>query len=222
MGAKRCPQCGLVNFENAAHCKRCAMPFDVRVISESGGTEPNDSGRSFKKRIAWIVCVSLSILLLFYTSLRLTSDRLNPEQQQVVERAVRVLKDKGFDTDALVLSKLASFRTSDNWWNVQTGHHEAYAATNFPFEIVTLYPEFFDVAVDDTERAAILLHEARHLLGSGELAAFEMVWRSKGQLGWTGEHYGETRLWKSTAQLTRSNAPHLFVCGSSSQESCVD
>ena len=69
------------------------------------------------------------------------------------------------------------------------GHGEAYAATNFPFEIVTLYPEFFKYPADDTERAVILLHEARHLAGAGEREAFASVWRDKARLGWTREKY---------------------------------
>jgi hypothetical protein len=47
---------------------------------------------------------------------------------------------------------VVSYRRTDNWWNQYVGHHAAYAATNFPFGVVTLYPAFFRYAVDDTER----------------------------------------------------------------------
>ena len=44
--------------------------------------------------------------------------------------------------------------------------------------------------MDDTERAAILLHESYHLFGSGEATALEGVWRDKQRLGWTADKYG--------------------------------
>ncbi len=57
-------------------------------------------------------------------------------------------------------------RGNDNWLNASTKYENAYAATNFPIEIMTIYPEFFTDTLDDTERAAILLHEAQHLKGA--------------------------------------------------------
>jgi hypothetical protein len=101
------------------------------------------------------------------------------------------------------------------------GHHDAYAATNFPFEVVTLYPEFFGAAVDDTERGAILLHESYHLLGSGEAAALEGVWRDKKQLGWTADKYSQTRVWKNTQEATAALVPGLFQCGADAQSDCT-
>jgi hypothetical protein len=105
---------------------------------------------------------------------------------------------------------------------MQTGHKEAYAATNFPFEIVTLYSEFFDVATDDTERAAILLHEAHHLLGSGEEQALESTWRERGRLGWTADAYSGSKVWKNTRELTQNYVPKLFQCGSDQRSDCME
>jgi hypothetical protein len=114
------------------------------------------------------------------------------------------------------------FRTDDNWWNAYVGHADAYAATNFPFEVVTLYPEFFTQAVDDTERAAILLHEARHAAGAGEESACASVWRDRLRLGYTRERYGHTEVWRNIAENTRKYAPAHFTCGEDGRRDCVE
>ncbi|MEJ7712562.1 MAG: hypothetical protein WKF84_22620 [Pyrinomonadaceae bacterium] len=121
-----------------------------------------------------------------------------------------------------MLGNLVRYRASDSWWNNWVGHETAYAATNFPFEVITIYKEFHDAPVDDTERAAILLHESYHLLGYGEPGAFENVWRSKSQLGWTADRYGQTRVWLTVREGTQRHAPHLFTCGSKGNSDCVD
>jgi hypothetical protein len=162
----------------------------------------------------------LTILVICYSSLRLTSDTPNFDQRQEIAKAISIIDSKGFTKESFILGYLTSFRTTDNWWNIQTGHHEAYAATNFPFELVTLYPEFFDVATDDTERAAILLHEAQHLMGSGEIAALDATWREKRKLGWTADRYSDTKVWRNTLELTQNNLPQLFKCGSDQRSDC--
>ena len=74
----------------------------------------------------------------------------------------------GFTRESAMLRHFANFRSTDNWWNQYLGHHDAYAATNFPLGVLTLYEPFFRTTVDDNERAVILLHEAQHLIGAGE------------------------------------------------------
>jgi hypothetical protein len=133
-----------------------------------------------------------------------------------------LLDSLGFSSAVTVLRHLAAFRSSDNWWNRFVGHSQAYAATNFPFEVVTLYPWFFKTTVDDNERAIILLHESHHLLGRGEDAALERVWRAKTRLGWNVGAYGHTRVWKNTAEWTRGSLPHLFTCGEDRQSDCLE
>ena len=148
----------------------------------------------------------------WYLSLLGSSEHLNYDRRKIVAVAISVLNDKGFGKEAFVLGNLVTYRGTDNWWNQSVGHHDAYAATNFPFEIVTLYPEFFEKTVDDTERAAILLHEASHLFGAGEEAALERSWRDKQRLGWTAEKYGPiSDAWNNTRQLTMNQVPQLFV-----------
>jgi len=146
-------------------------------------------------------------------SLLLTSTPIDADQQQVVLQAIDVLEHAGFSKEVVMLRHFANYRATDNWWNAYLRHSQAYAATNFPLGVVTLYPPFFRVAVDDVERAAILLHEAQHLLGAGEPAALEFTWREKARLGWTADRYGDTKVWKNTSEWTSTDVPSLFECG---------
>jgi len=150
----------------------------------------------------------------------ISSDGLQPDQRETVQTAIALLEQQGFNREAFILKHLSVFRSTDNWWNRYIGHRDAYAATNFPFEVLTLYPEFFTVPVDDKERAAVLLHEACHLMGDGEDAALESTWRSKQLLGWTVERYHQTRVWDATEKLTRSRFPYMFQCGADGQSDC--
>ena len=169
----------------------------------------------------WIFGATLLILFIWAVSLRLTSDDLKYDQRHTVERAIVVLKQKGFARRAFVLRYVTSFRRTDSWWNTYVGHQDAYAATNFPFEVVTLYPEFFEVSVDDNERAVLLLHETYHLFGSGEEAALEGVWRNKQKLDWSAETYGKSKIWKDTRDLTMNKVPTLFQCGPGGHSDCT-
>ena len=115
-------------------------------------------------------------------------------------QAIKVLEQAGFSREVVMLRHFANYRATDNWWNRYQGHQQAYAATNFPLGVVTLYRPFFTVAVDDTERAAILLHEAQHLFGAGEEEALQRVWDEKDRIGWTADTYGDTKVWKNTKE----------------------
>jgi len=161
-------------------------------------------------------------LFLGYTSLITTSDPMLPEQQKQVNKAIEVIGQRGFGKEAFVLGRLVRYRSTDNWWNRHNGHRSAYAATNFPFEIVTLYPQFFADSVDEVERAAILLHESYHLFGYGEPGAFEGAWKDRFQLGWTKEHYDSTPVWISVKESTLRWAPQLFTCGEDGQSDCTE
>jgi len=169
-----------------------------------------------------VFAVVVSLLLIAYFSLTLTSDPLTSDQRQIVHRAIDVLEQQGFSGDAFLLRRLVNFRATDNWWNRWVGHGQAYAATNFPFEVVTLYPDFFNRAADDVERAMILLHETYHLRGYGEQQAHRQVWLQKHKLGWTQERYGKTRVWKNVREFTAKFAPELFRCGPDGQSDCME
>lgn len=224
MSSRKCPHCGLVNFADAVACKRCESSLEG--VRERGGDEEEVKSSS---KVGWLIKRALvvlgavaAVLLIFYGSLLKTSDRLTYDQQQVVASSIRVLDERGFSREAFVLRNFVAFRATDNWWNQWVGHREAYAATNFPFEVITLYPEFFTNATDDTERAAILLHESYHLLGSGEEAALEATWRNKKRLGWTREKYEQTKVWRNTRELTINQVPKLFDCGVDNNLDCTE
>jgi hypothetical protein len=214
---KKCPDCGLVNVGSDEVCRRCGSGLYEEEFAEPFHPEATPllkpKKRTFLKRVIWIMTTTGILLIAFYASLLLSSDGLNPDQREKVQKAIALLSERGLTNEAFVLNRLATFRSNDNWLNAYVGHRDAYAATNFPFEIVTLYPEFFEVPVDDCERAAVLLHEARHLFGDGEDAALENTWKSKRQLGWTTDKYGQTRVWDATMRLTRTRFPYLFQCG---------
>ena len=228
MPKKKCSQCGLVNAVTDETCRRCGTALTegpegnepAGQIEHTGEEEPVKK-RTLGKRLAWILGATLFLLFAFYMSLRVTSQDLGYDQRQIVARSIEILAQKGFTGEATVLSTFTSYRSTDNWWNNYVGHRDAYAATNFPFEVLTLYPEFFAHSADDNERAVILLHEAQHLYGAGEEGALEYVWRNKQRLGWTEDKYGQTRVWINTKELTMSLVPELFKCGPEGNSDCV-
>ena len=194
------------------------------IISVQFGPTRDDIGtveRSLGQWILWIGAVTLVILLGAYASLIATSDGLVDHQRAAVQRAIVVLRQTGFSREATVLARFVSWRGTDNWWNAYVGHQRAYAATNFPFGVITVYPPFFIVAIDDTERAAILLHEAYHVLGDDEDEVLRHVWLAKQRIGWTAERYAHTRVWKNTREWTAGTVPGLFRCGVDGQSDCT-
>jgi hypothetical protein len=222
---QKCASCGLVNTRSDESCRRCGSPLTDKDPAEQqpdleAAEETSPQKRGFLKRLTWIVGATLIILLICYTSLLISSDGLQPDQREEVQKAIAVLDQHGFNREVFILRHLTVFRGTDNWWNRYVGHRDAYAATNFPFEVVTLYPEFFTVPVDDNERAAVLLHESCHLMGSGEEAALGATWRNKRQLGWTLDRYRQTRLWNATEQLTKAQFPYMFKCGPDGESDC--
>jgi hypothetical protein len=234
MSNRRCPACGLVNFASAPECKRCAAALEPSSMMTAGAApelahdfpdeelEEGKGRRGLLTRAAAVVCATVAVLVLCQASLLWTSQAATVEERIKVRRAVDILERAGFEREAFLLGRVTNFRTSDNWWNRYMGHEEAYASTNFPFEVVTLYPDFFLYPVDDVERAVILLHEARHLSGAGEEEALAAVWRDKARLGWTREKYGHTRVWKNVGEFTRRYAPKLFACGPDNQQDCYE
>ncbi len=220
MKPNKCSRCGLVNSLEDRICRRCGTSLTVTAALEAEHERTNPK-RSFLRRLLWIVSTTLIVLFAWYLSLLGSSEHLGYDRRKTVADAIGVLREEGFAKEAFVLGNLVTYRRTDNWWNRSIGHHDAYAATNFPFEIVTLYPEFFEKTVDDTERAAILLHEASYLFGSGEEAALEQTWRAKQKLGWTAEKYGAiSEAWNNTRQLTMNQVPQLFTCGPDAKSDC--
>lgn len=180
-------------------------------------------GRSSILRRA-IICVVVCLLavLSFYLSLIATSKSLNFDQRTKVGAAIDVLEVQGFASEVVLLRRFAAFRSSDNWFNAMVPKENAFAATNFPFAIMTLYTDFFTYPIDDTERAAILLHEARHLSGGDEKDAYSFVWKNRAKLGWTREKYTSSTVWKNVRDQTREYSPEIFACQDKEFGDCTE
>ncbi|MCY7375302.1 MAG: hypothetical protein LH472_04940 [Pyrinomonadaceae bacterium] len=219
---KLCPNCQIVNFANAVECVRCHYQLNETAVSEIVGAKKKSSKSNILRRA--IICVAVCFLAVagFYLSMVFTSSPLKSEEKQQVKNAVKILEEKGFSGEVFLLKYLTNYRGNDNWLNASTKFENAYAATNFPFEIMTIYPEFFTFTVDDTERAAILLHEAQHLKGADEKEAYEFVWRNRRTLGWTKENYNHSVIWLNVRKQTQEFAPNLFVCDWNEARDCTE
>ena len=166
--------------------------------------------------------VILAVVVGFYASLVFSASSLERDQRRIVEKAIAHLELSGFTREAFLLRQVTVFRSNDNWLNASVVKENAYAATNFPFEIVTIYPDFFRFTVDDTERAAILLHEAQHLQGKDEKDAYEFVWKNRRRIGWISDPYSKSVIWRETRKLTKENVPPMFSCETNDYGDCTD
>ena len=216
---RKCYQCGLANYKTAQNCVRCG--------SDLGESENISSNRSFLnspliRRAAVCTLVIVATVGGFYASLVFTADSLDRNQRRTVEAAIAHLERSGFTHEAFLLRHVTVFRSNDNWLNASVEKENAYAATNFPFEIVTLYPDFFRFTVDDTERAAILLHEARHLQGEDEKESYEFVWKNRESIGWVSDPYSKSVIWRETRKLTKEYVPTMFDCGTNAYGDCTE
>ena len=215
MSSITCIHCSAANIPGSQVCERCGKSL--------GAVKKGHSlRRLIFKSLTRILILTLVLLFLGYTSLITSSDPMLPGQEKEVRKAIEVIERKGFGKEAFVLGHLVRYRSTDNWWNRHNGHESAYAATNFPFEVVTLYPQFFADSLDEVERAAILLHESYHLFGYGEPGAFAGAWKDRSQLGWTREHYNLTPVWINVKESTLRWAPQLFTCGEDGKSDCTE
>jgi hypothetical protein len=219
---KNCPNCKLTNFATAENCLRCQC--DLVEVSAFESTHKKNSffGSKVFVRAGGLLIAIFIALFGFYLTLIVSAARLDYEQKKTVENAVLILEDKGFTRDVFLLRYVTAFRATDNWLNASTREENAYAATNFPFEIMTVYSDFYTYPKDDTERAAILLHEAQHLKGADEKEAYEYVWKNRKQLGWTKEKYGGSIVWRSVRKQTKEIAPELFTCEINEFADCTE
>lgn len=219
---KQCPKCRLVNFPHRTACVRCRFDLiEVSSIASPDADEPSTASKIFRRAL---VCLSVCAVAIFgfYLSMIFTSAPLGAREKATVAESIQILEDKGFESDVFLLRRLTAFRGNDNWLNASTRLENAFAATNFPFEIMTVYPEFFTLTYDSTERAAVLLHEARHLKGGDEKEAYEYVWRNRKKLGWTRENYAHSAVWRNIRKQTREYAPNLFACEWTEYSDCTE
>jgi len=178
--------------------------------------------QSFLKLILNNLAVAALTVIIFYLSLLITSTPIESYNQETIDRAIALLEAKGFDREVFLLRRVATFRGSDNWLNALTEKENAYAATNFPFAVITLYPDFYTKAQDDTERAMVLLHEAQHLQSNDETGSYEYVWRNRQKLGWTLLSHGTTPTFVTVELQTRENNPYLFTCPARLWDDCTE
>lgn len=193
----------------------------VRFVSLFRDKSVGIAERILPTAINYVVVTVVAMGLLHFSLLR-SSAPLDSEQRAMVESALRVLDEKGFGREAFILRNVASLRGSDNWLNELVESENAFAATNFPFGVVTLYPDFFSRATDDTERAMILLHESRHVIGGSERDAFEYVWKNRQKSGWTTLSHGMTPAFVTIHEMTREYAPELFTCEANLWRDCTE
>lgn len=178
--------------------------------------------RKVAQTIANHATASVLAVIVLYLSLVTTSQPLTDYEKPEIDRAIAVLEEKGFETEVFLLRNTTTFRRSDHWLNGMVFTEPAYAATNFPFQIVTVYSDFYVKAADETERAMILLHEARHLLGDGEPEAYAYVWLHREKLGWTLSSHGTTPVFTTIEQQTREFSPELFTCPGRLWNDCTE
>jgi hypothetical protein len=211
-----------VNFAVDDSCRRCGASLMLPATVPGGATgelaEPGP--RSLGRWLLWIAGMTWLIVFVWSRSLIFTSEPLEQTRRWQVNTAIGLLDQAGFSREVFVLKNLTNYRATDSWWNEYQGHESAYASTNFPLEIVTLYPAFFTDTIDDTERAAILLHEGHHLLGLDETDALDRTWREKARIGWTRDTYGDTKVFKVTEGISFT-ATTLFQCTDNHHWDCV-
>ncbi|MBP6004413.1 MAG: hypothetical protein KA746_13350 [Pyrinomonadaceae bacterium] len=212
---KKCTQCRLVNFPAASECVRCGGVL-------AGFDRSRSVGGIIVRRALICVLVCGIVLAGFYLSLVGSARSLTYDQKQIVNRAISLLRDRGFTDEVFLLEYVTVFRSEDNWLNASVAKESAYAATNYPFEIITFYEDYFAYPRDDVERAAILLHESKHLQGMDEHEAYEYVWKHREQLGWTRDRYRDSPVWQNIRIQTKDNVPQLFVCEINEMADCTE
>lgn len=219
---KKCPRCSLNNSYNAKSCVKCLYAFKEITTAKHSKHRQKSVFATVLRRAFICLIVCLLAIAGFYFSLVFSAAPLSAEKYAKVHKAISLLEEKGFTDEVFYLKNLAVFRGNDNWLNASVAKENAYAATNYPFEIMTIYPDFFTYPQDDTERAAILLHEAKHLQGFDEKVAYEFVWKNKKQLGWTKEKYRLSVVWIEIRKQTREYSPNLFICNFNQFDDCTE
>lgn len=212
----RCPSCYRPRTSEDQACSQCGTLIESRPANSA-----RRHGRLFS-RVAVCIGVCFLAVLIFYLSLIATSKPLQMDQRAIVSQNARLIRDAGFTSEARMLETIAVFRASDNWLNAATPKENAFAATNFPFAILTIYPDYFTYPIDDVERAAILLHEARHISGGDEKDAYKFVWLNRHKLGWTRDKYANSPVWRNVRKQTREFVPELFTCPGNDLDDCTE
>jgi hypothetical protein len=217
---KKCPTCRLINYATAENCLRCQSNL-IEISAFDTPVRKKSLKLIILKRAAVCLFAILFTVFGFYLSLIGSAERLDYNKKQIINDGINLLDEKGFSGEVFLLRYLTAYRATDNWLNSSIEKENAYAATNFPFEVMTVYEDFFIYPNDDTERAAILLHEAQHLKGADEKEAYIYVWKNRKKLGWTKEKYRDSVVWRNVRRQTKEIAPELFVCDVNEYADCT-
>lgn len=213
---RKCPECGYDGRRSAIVKSQCAVCNRISSAPAKG------LFHSIIERLPTFLLVCIAAVTGFYASLVYSAAPLTAEQHSSVGSAIDLLEAKGFSDEVFLLRTAAAFRSNDNWLNASVEKENAFAATNFPFAIVTLYPDFFERTTSNVERAAILLHETKHIQGDDEKAAYEFVWRNRKKLGWDGAEFNSTEMWINVRKQTAEFSPNLFICELNIANDCTD
>jgi hypothetical protein len=192
------------------------------IRSTAAAESGNFSLKSLKNSVLRSLTSIAVILVLFYLSLIMTSQPVNSQEMEIIDRAINILEEKGFDREVFLLRSVTAFRNSDNWLNALTLSENAFAATNRPFPVITIYPDFYNKAQDDTERAMVLLHEAQHVQNKDEQQAYEYVWLNRRKLGWTILSHGTSPTFIAVELQTREFSPEIFSCPEKFWSDCTE
>jgi hypothetical protein len=213
---RKCPECGFDGRFTGVAKRRCG------ICNRGSGAPERSVFSSITARLSTFLLVCIATIAGFYASLVYSAAPLTADQRNTVNSAIDLLEAKGFSDEVFLLRNAAAFRSNDNWLNASVEKENAYAATNFPFGIVTLYPEFFERTSSNVERAAILLHETKHIQGDDEKAAYEYIWRNRKKLGWDGPEFNGTEMWINVRKQTAEYSPNLFICELNVANDCTD
>ena len=112
---KKCPNCDLFNFGSTKICPRCKTAL---IETENILSNRNFLKSDFAHRVQVFLFAFAFTLCGFYISLVLSATPLNRKEGETVGRAIKILKEKGFNGDVFLLEHLTVFRRSDNWLNM--------------------------------------------------------------------------------------------------------
>src|SRR5260370_39741389 len=105
---QKCTSCGLVNAGADLACRRCGSPLTDDEPTElhpspeiAAGLDPKKRG--LLKRLTWIAGATLIALMVFYLSLLISSDGLQPDQREELRKAIAVLEQHGFNRETFIL-----------------------------------------------------------------------------------------------------------------------
>src|SRR5580765_5347096 len=112
----------------------------INITIAEPPTGPASLARKVAAHVLRYAFAAFLALVIFYLSPVITSPPLTTAETRPIDRAIRALESKGFAREAFLLRHVATFRGSNNWLNGTQPSENAYAATNLPFEMITLYP----------------------------------------------------------------------------------